>query len=80
MFLKYIEFGIGNKWIVRTETELVDGTEYEEKGIVRPVKIHSIYIRIWIRKTVLIFDFREGFKRAKKNRNEFKIIFGIINP
>ncbi|WP_125666042.1 DUF3977 family protein [Paenibacillus baekrokdamisoli] len=77
--MKYIEFGIGNMWIVRTETELADGTEFEEKGIVRPVKFHSFYIRIWIRKTVLIFDFREGFKKTKKSRNTFKIILGIIS-
>lgn len=62
---------------MRTETELADGTEYEEKGIVRPVRFHSVYIRVWIRKTVWILDLKEGFKRAKKNRNEFKIIFGI---
>lgn len=77
--MKYIEFGIGNKWFVRTETELSDGTEFEEKGIVGTVKIQSIYLRIWIRRTVLIFDLKEGFKKIKKNRNGFKIIFGIVS-
>lgn len=52
--LKYIEFGLGNKWFIRTETEIDDGTEYEEKGIVRPIRFQSAYIRIWICKTVLI--------------------------
>ena len=32
--MKFIEIGIGNTWLVRTETELEDGTEYEEKGII----------------------------------------------
>ncbi|MGM7685286.1 DUF3977 family protein [Cytobacillus sp. Hm23] len=77
--MKYIEFGIGNKWVIRTETELSDGTEYEEKGIVRPIKFQSAYIRIWVKKTVLILDTKQGFKKMKKNRNEFKIIFGIVS-
>lgn len=54
--MKYIEFGIGNTWLVRTETESEDGTEYEEKGIIGPIKFHSLYIRIWIGKTVFILD------------------------
>ncbi len=79
MILKFIEFGIGNTWIIRTETELEDGTEYEEKGIKGPIKFYSLYLRIWIGKTVLIADLKEGFKRQKKNRNEFKVIFGIVS-
>ncbi|HBJ01730.1 MAG TPA: DUF3977 domain-containing protein, partial [Lysinibacillus sp.] len=51
--MKYIEFGLGNTWLIRTETELEDGTEYEEKGIVKPVKFRSLYLRIWIGKTVI---------------------------
>ncbi|MHA6532057.1 DUF3977 family protein [Paenibacillus sp. BAC0078] len=77
--MKYIEFGIGNKWLIRTETELSNGTEFEEKGIVRPIKFQSAYIRIWIRKTVLIIDLKQGLKVTKKNRNKFKIIFGIAS-
>jgi hypothetical protein len=77
--LKYIELGIGNTWIVRTEIELADGTEYEEKGIVGPIKFYSVYMRVWIRKTVWIVDLREGFKKTKKNRNKFKIILGMIS-
>ncbi|MDM5185976.1 DUF3977 family protein [Bacillus sp. DX4.1] len=77
--MKYIEIGIGNTWLVRTETELNDGTEYEEKGIVRPIKFHSLYVRIWIRNTVFIFNLKEGFKKVKKNRKKFKIIFGIVS-
>ena len=77
--MKYIEFGIGNTWLVRTETELTDGTENEEKGIVGPIQFQSAYIRVWIWKTVLILDLKEGVKLKKKNRNEFKVIFGIVS-
>ena len=46
--MKYIEFGIGNRWLVRTETELPDGTEFEQKGIVKPLKPQSFYVRACI--------------------------------
>lgn len=75
--MKYIEFGIGNKWLIRTETELEDGTEFEEKGIKRPIKFQSLYTRIWVGKTVLIIDSKEGFKQATKNGKSFKLILGI---
>lgn len=75
--MKFFEFGIGNKWLIRTETELGDGAEKEEKGIIGPIKFQSFYIRIWIGKTVFILDSKDGFKKTKKNRNEIKFIFGI---
>jgi Protein of unknown function (DUF3977) len=75
--LKFIEFGIGNKWLVRTETEIDDGTEYEVKGIVRPITIHSFYLRVWIGKSVLILDSKEGIKKKQKNSRAVKILFGI---
>ncbi|MCH7321340.1 DUF3977 family protein [Solibacillus sp. MA9] len=77
--MKFIEFGIGNRWLLRTETELADGTEYEEKGIVGPIQFQSAYIRVWIWRTVLIIDLKEGIKFKEKNRNEFKLIFGIVS-
>lgn len=77
MLKKYVEFGIGNRWLVRTEYELDDGSEYERKGIDRPKRITSIYIRIWIGKYVFILDTFEGFKRSKKTRNKLKIVLGI---
>ena len=75
--MKFIEFGIGNKWLIRTETELDNGTELEEKGIARPIKLQSLYLRFWVGKTVVTLDSKEGFKKSKKNRNAVKIIFGI---
>ena len=77
--MKYIEFGLGNTWLIRTETELEDGSEFEEKGIVKPVRFRSLYIRIWIGKTVVILDLKQGFKKNKKSYNAFKIIFGITS-
>ncbi|ETT80034.1 hypothetical protein C173_00175 [Paenibacillus sp. FSL R7-277] len=75
--MKYIEFGIGNTWLVRTEIEQPDGTEVEVQGIVRPVIFRSCYIRVWIGRTVWIADSREGFKRGAKATRRFKIILGI---
>ncbi|MEK5028645.1 DUF3977 family protein [Paenibacillus sp. FSL M7-1046] len=75
--MKYIEFGIGNRWIVRTETELEDGTETEQQGIIRPIHFHSLYLRIWIGKTVFVADLKEGCKKARKSRSKIKIVIGI---
>ncbi|MDF9839178.1 MULTISPECIES: DUF3977 family protein [unclassified Paenibacillus] len=75
--MKYIEFGLGNRWLIRTETELADGTEFEERGIIGPVKLHSAYLRCWAGRTVYIFDVRSGFKRTRKSRKASKLIFGI---
>jgi len=77
--MKFVELGFGNTWLLRTETELVDGTEFEEKGIIGTLKIHSLYMRVWIFKTVFILDIREGFKRIKKDRNKFKLIIGLVS-
>lgn len=77
--MKFIEIGIGNKWFIRTEIELSDGKEFEVKGVVRPISFQSAYIRIWILKTVFILDMKQGFKKVKKNRTTFKLIFGIVS-
>ena len=77
--LKFIEFRLGNTWLIRTETESEDGTEYEEKGIKGPINFYSMYFRVWIGKTVVIADLKEGFKRQKKSRTDFKFIFGIVS-
>jgi hypothetical protein len=77
--LKYIEIGIGNTWFIRTETELEDGTEFEVRGIKGPIRPQSVYIRIWSLRTVLILDSKEGCKKIHKNRNSFKVIFGVVS-
>lgn len=77
--MKYIEIGIGNRWAIRTETETEHGTEYEQKGIIGPINLESIYLRVWVGKTVIILDTKEGFKKMKKNRTEFKLVLGICS-
>ncbi|TYP74539.1 DUF3977 family protein [Paenibacillus methanolicus] len=77
--MKYIEAGIGNTWIVRTETELEDGAEIEQKGVIMPIIYHSAYARIWIGKTVFIADTKEGFKKTRKSRRAFKCVVGIAS-
>ncbi|TBL78919.1 DUF3977 family protein [Paenibacillus thalictri] len=74
---KYIEIGIGNTWLVRTEIEHEDGTEREIKGMIRPFRLKSVYFRVWIGKKVMVIDLREGIKLQAKNRNKFKIIIGF---
>lgn len=77
--LKYMECGIGNRWLLRTETEWPDGTETEQKGLAGPVKYHSCYIRVWMGRRVWILDSKEGCKRQRKQRKAFKIIVGIAS-
>ena len=76
--MKYLEIGIGNTWLVRTEIELNDDYEFEMKGWQGGIYTESFYIRLWLGgKRVFIFDTKEGFKIKKKNKRKFKIIFGI---
>ncbi|OPH47769.1 hypothetical protein BC351_39760 [Paenibacillus ferrarius] len=77
--MKYIEVGIGNTWIVRTETELEDGSEVEQKGIIKPIIFYSFYLRLWIGKTVFIWDSKQGFKKMSKPRKAFKLILGLTS-
>lgn len=74
---KYIEFGIGNTWLLRTEFQKSDGTEYEVKGISGKINFISFYLRIWLGKKVWIIDSKEGFKGTTKTRHDFKLILGI---
>lgn len=74
---KYIEIGLGNRWFIRTELENEDGTETEIKGFIRPFKLKTIYIRIWIGKKVLIIDSKEGIKMMRKNKRKIKLILGF---
>ena len=75
--MKYIELGIGNNYLLRTEVELDNDYEFEVKGILGGIRFKSLYFRIWIGKRVYIFDTEEGFKIKNKNMNKFKMIFGI---
>ncbi|WP_373714014.1 DUF3977 family protein [Streptococcus sp.] len=76
---KYIEFGFGNNHLVRTEFEHADGSEFEMKGIVGKIKPVSLYLRMWLGKSVWVCDSKEGFKRTRKNRKTTKFILGIVS-
>lgn len=76
---KFIEFGFGNRWLVRTEFEQEDGTEWEVKGISGQIKPYSVYLRLWIGHRVLIMDSKEGFKRQSKKRKAVKLLLGIAS-
>lgn len=76
---KYIEFGFGNTHLVRTEFEHADGSEFEMKGIVGKIKPVSLYLRMWLGKSVWVYDSKEGFKRIRKNRKASKFILGIVS-
>lgn len=76
---KYIEFGFGNTWLVRTEFEDSNGYEWEEKGISGTLAIRSIYLRIWLFTKVLVLDTQTGLSLSTKQRNNFKFIIGICS-
>ncbi|MED1518495.1 DUF3977 family protein, partial [Bacillus paranthracis] len=46
---------------------------------IKPIYFESLYVRVWFRKTCLIFDTKEGFKKVKKRRIEYKFIVGIVS-
>lgn len=63
---KYIELGIGNRWLMRTEIEHADGTEAEYRGGEQLEAMHDTYLRLWIGRHVLILSTRDGFRRSEK--------------
>jgi hypothetical protein len=74
---KYIEFGIGNTWCVRTEIEDDEGSETEHRGIEHLSKVDGVYVRLWLGQTAIIVSSNEGFKKMPKDRRAFKLLFGI---
>ncbi|WP_079508638.1 DUF3977 family protein [Mesobacillus jeotgali] len=77
--MKFIEAGFGNRWVLRTEIEIEDGNEYEVRGVQGPIHFHSAYLRLWLWKTVIILDSREGFKKVHKNDKNLKFLIGIVS-
>ena len=72
----FAEIGLGNKSFLSTEFE--DGRkEYRINKFVKPKKIKDYYIRIWLFKIIFIFSTNDLFKVKKKDKNKFKIVFGI---
>lgn len=76
---KYIEIGFGNRWFIRTEFEDGSGHEWETRGVVGPIRLQSVYWRMWLGPQVYIMDSRTGFKCQYKDKQRFKLIFGIVS-
>ena len=72
----YSEIGFGNKTFLSTEIE-ENEKEYRKSKFITPNKIDDYYFRLWIFKKVLIISTKDGIKFTQKNKNKFKILFGI---
>lgn len=72
----YAEVGIGNETFLSTEFE--DGVgEYRVPGFKIPDKIDDVYLRLWLGGRKYILSTKDGFKTDRKDRNRFKLLFGI---
>ncbi|OPZ79007.1 MAG: hypothetical protein BWY78_00286 [Alphaproteobacteria bacterium ADurb.Bin438] len=62
-----------------TEIENEDGSEYRTKDDIEIRGKKRYYLRIWILKYVFAISFNDNkmFEFKEKNRNNFKIVFGI---
>lgn len=72
----FAEIGIGNNSFFSTEFE-ENNREYRISKFIKPKKVSDYYLRIWLLRTVLIISTKDGFKIIKKNKNKFKLLFGI---
>ncbi len=72
----YAEAGIGNGTFFSTEYEEGE-KEWRVPRFEKPKKVYGYYIRIWVFKHMFAFTTYEGMKYKKKNRNTFKLLFGI---
>ena len=72
----YAEIGFGNDTFFNTEFEEGE-SEYRVPKFVMPNKIDECYVRIWIKKTVYVLSSKKGFRTVSKDRNKFKLLFGL---
>lgn len=72
----FVEIGFGNNSFFSTEIEK-GRKEYRVNKLMRPKKINGIYLRFWVFKTVFCISSYDGLTFKKKNKNKFKILFGI---
>lgn len=72
----FAEIGIGNETFVSTEIEEGE-IEYRVPRFRLPKKVLGFYLRVWIGRRVFVLATDEGFKIQKKDRNRFKLLFGI---
>lgn len=72
----FAEIGIGNDTFFSTEYEEGD-SEYRVPRFIIPEKFTGIYVRFWLFKKVLIISTKNGIEVVKKDRNKFKLLFGV---
>lgn len=60
-----------------TEIE-TDSHEWRVPGLHPTGRFVSIYVRIWIRRTVIILDSKEGLKIKRKDRNRVLAVLGMV--
>ena len=72
----YTEIGFGNHSFLSTEIE-EGNKESRINKFILPKKISGIYIRFWIFKRVLIISSKNRIVLQNKNKNNFKMLFGI---
>lgn len=72
----FSEIGIGNSSFLSTEVE-EENNEYRIPKFIFPNKITGIYFRFWLFKNIFILSSNYGIEIKKKDRNKFKILFGI---
>lgn len=72
----FTEIGFGNETFLSTEFEEGE-SEYRVPKFILPKKIKGFYIRIWVGKKVFFFSTMNFFEIAKKDKNKFKLLFGI---
>ena len=65
-------FGFGRS----VEVECDNGTEYRTKEKVK-LSQKSYYFRLWVGKYVLVISRANGFELVRKNRYNFKVVFGV---
>lgn len=71
----YREWGFGNPTFISSELDL-GSHEVRVPGLLPMFRCVSWYVRVWIGRTVFIWDSVEGFKRCPKSTRRFKLVLG----
>ena len=72
----YSEIGLGNPSFLSTEIE-EGNKESRVSKFILPKKIEGVYLRFWIFKKVFIISSKNGIVLQSKDKNKFKILFGV---
>jgi|GEM_PF-686193 hypothetical protein len=72
----FIEWGIGNDWLLSSEIEYSDGSEERVRGLVWPEHVVAPYLRVWIGYVVMGIG-RQGVFFTPKRRWAFKLLLGL---